>query len=479
MERSLISTRGVDDRRVSLRDAILTSQPADKGLYVFGELPHIDATELEGMEDFSYHHLAKEVLGRFDFGLPEGVLDTVIESAYGEQWDHTDITPVSELGENTYLLELYWGPTQAFKDIALQLLPRILSAYRQPGQMLRALGASSGDTISAAHFGVGGVQGLQSCFLLPYIGPSEIQKLQATAHGFHNAITILINGSFDEGQRIIKELLTHPKYAALKDENNFTSFNSINIARILAQIVYYFYAYLELVRKGAIRSGNPVNFSVPSGNFGDALAGVYARKMGLPIEKINVATNANDVLHRFLQTGRYEPGANLTRTLAPSQDITVASNFERMIFEIVQDPVRIVALMRDLQEQGYFQVSTDELRECQKVLASSTTTDAEIEGTIIGTYRQTMRIIDPHTATGVHGSWAAFGRNPTTPTIHLATADHIKFDQPPGVPRDEVRYRRVIEPLMGNPEVFLRSDANEPSVVQAVMEATDMMNRQI
>jgi threonine synthase len=479
MKPQLLSTRGIEGQSVPLKTAILKSQPEDKGLYTFSEFPQIDPAELQKLQGLPYPELSKAILSKFDFGIPEKELHQIIDSSYGDQWDTEEITPVTKLDNNEYLLELYHGPTQAFKDVALQFLPRVLSSYRQPDETLRALGASSGDTISAAHFGVGDVEGLQSCFLLPKSGPSKIQRLQATAHGFRNAITILIEGSFDDGQKVIKEILTNPKHAEMKRDNNFTSFNSINIARIMAQIVYYFHAYLDLVKKEAIQNGDPINFSTPSGNFGDALAGIYAQKMGLPINKINVATNANDVLHKFLQTGRYTPGSELIQTLAPSQDITVASNFERMVFEVVRDPQRVAGLMNDLNAKGYFEVTDQELGKFRKSLESSSTDDDEIADTIRDTYQGTKKVIDPHTATGVHGGISVFGKNPKIPTVYLATAEHIKFNQPAGVPKDEKRYNAVVGPLERNPEDYLVSLADEKSIVNAVKEAVNRVNERI
>lgn len=477
--KNLISTRGVDGKHVTLKSAILNSQPEDKGLFTFEEFPEVSLSELKTLVDLAYQYLAKTLLGKFDFEISTEVLNKIIDGAYGSQWDTNEIVPVIQLEGNSYLLELFHGPTQSFKDIALQFLPRVLSAYRQKGEIIRALGASSGDTISAAHFGVGDVKGLQSCFLLPKDGPSEIQRLQATAHGFKNAITILINGSFDDGQRAIKEILTNPKYSELKSKHNFTSFNSINIARILAQIVYYFWGYLSLVRKGVLEVGDRVNFSTPSGNFGNALAGVYAAKMGLPIGKINVATNSNDVLDRFIKTGRYSPGNQLVKTLAPSQDITVASNFERMIFEVLTDAQRVTLLMNELATKGFFEVTTNELEKFRTILSSSKASDSDINKTIINTYERTGIVIDPHTATGVYGGQKVFGREVNVPTVFIATADHIKFEQPDNIPIDQERYNRVLERLRKNEEDYLVCDADEESIVNKVEESIKIINSRI
>lgn len=470
----LISTRDEGAVGTTLKDAILTSQPSDGGLFVFSEMPKLEILKLI---DLDYRVLAKAILGQFDFGIPKKALDAVIDEAYGSQWDTPEITPVTPLWGKNFLLELYHGPTQAFKDIALQFLPRILSRYRREGEVMRALGASSGDTISAAHFGVGDVAGLQSIFLLPTKGPSEIQLLQAVASGFHNVMTILIEGSFDDGQRIIKAIMSEERYRDFKYENNFISFNSINIARILAQIVFFVYAYLELVRRQVIPLGDPINFSVPSGNFGDALAGVYAREMDLPIQRLNVATNKNNILHRFLETGEYRPGNHVDISRAPSQDIATASNFERMLFLSFRDPARVRHLMKELKMNGFFRVEHAELGAFRDILRSSSASDDEIDAAIRYVFQKTGKVIDPHTATGVHGGLRVFGENPEMPTVFLATADHIKFPQPPGVSRNEARYQAVTASLRGRPPMFLRSAADEASVIAAIREAVGLMGR--
>jgi threonine synthase len=503
MPLQLVSTRDPSAKPISLKEAILTSQPPDGGLFTFPKFPQIGEEDLKELQGTSYQDLAKCILGKFDFDMAPEELEAIIDDTYGSQWDSKLITPLTHFDGNSSLLELHHGPTKAFKDVALQFLPRVLSKYRTRGQVMRALGASSGDTISAAHYGVGGVEGLRSIFLLPANGPSEIQRLQSTAHGFANAITILIEGSFDDGQRAIKRILSSPDHAEFKEENNFISFNSINIARILAQVVYYFSAYLQMIDSGKAKMGDKVDYSVPSGNFGDALAGVYAREMGLPVGKICVATNSNDVLHRFLETGKYEPAERSVITRAPSQDITRASNFERMIYLTVRDPMRVTQLMQDLDQQGSFEVTEAELAKMKEVLVSSTATDEEIDMAILNTAKLTKRYIDPHTATGIIGSARALPmrkldyvartsgmythmripnaghRIHLTPTICLATASHVKFDLPEGEPGDLMEYEQIMGPLRDKPEVFLRADADEAAIVHAIRAAVKQIEESL
>ena len=476
MKNELISTRDPRRKKITLKGAILKSQPLDKGLYVFTKFPKINLSKLYTL---NYQEHAEAILSNFDFKITSQTLQQIIYDSYGKQWNDTEITPITKFEKNKYLLELYHGPTQAFKDLALQFLPRILSAYKKPKEILRALGASSGDTISAAHFGVGNIKGLQSYFLLPKKGPSKIQLLQATSHGFKNAATILIAGDFDAGQKVIKKILTSSEYSDFKKRNNFITFNSINILRILVQTIYYFYSYSTLVKRKEIRIGDLVNFSVPSGNFGDALAGVYAQKMGLPISKINIATNANDVLHKFLQTGKYIPRKKIIHTLAPSQDITIASNFERMLFEVVKNPRRVSKLMINLKVKGFFEVNYEELTKFRKVLTSSSTTDIQITRTMKNLYSTGNILIDPHTATGVHGGTEVFGINPKIPTIFLATAEAVKFPQPPGVPQNKQQYTSIVKNLERNPKTFFCSTANEKDIVRTLKKAINSANKNL
>ena len=473
---SIISTRWIDWKKYSFKEAVLNSQPLDKWLFVFEYFPSFSKTELEKLVFLSYQDLAKKVIWSLPTWIPEDELWKIIDWAYWKQWDNEDITPIFQIWENQYTLELYHWPTQAFKDVALQFLPRVLSYFREEWKIFRALWASSGDTISAAHFWVWDVEWLQSFFLLPAKWPSRIQKLQATAHWFNNATTILIKWSFDDWQKVIKTILTDPKYKKFKEDNNFITFNSINIARITAQIVYYFKAYLELVKLWAIKIWDEVNFSVPSWNFWDALAWVYAKNMWLPIAKINVATNENDVLHRFLETWIYMPWGQLKMTRAPSQDITVASNFERMLFETIRDPHRVSQLMNDLQKNWYFKVSDEELKELRKRLTSSRANDVEIDKAIIKIYNDCWKVIDPHSATWTHWWLLVFWENPKIPTICLETAGDIKFEPLEWIPRSENWYRQVLENLEKNEEDYLTCEADEESIVATLTKAVEEVN---
>lgn len=434
---SLTSSIWVVDSRTwtlcSLQDAIETSQPPSGWLFTpqSGELPKVWIESINTLTHMSYPESAFEILKLFPIWLSDEELKEVIEQAYGKQWYSEDITPVTPLWSDTNLFSLHlgMGPTFAFKNVALELVPRIIAKLSK-GKSLTALGASSGDTINAAHFWVDGTS-IDSIFLLPAEGPSEIQTLQALANKIENAVTILIEWDFDTAQAHIKTF-NSPKYAEFKAKYNTISFNSIQILRIISQIVYYFRAYAQLVKNSTIQNGNPVDFSVPSGNFGDALAGFYAREMWLPIRKINIATNENDILHRFLETWIYEPKrkddgsrADAIKTMAPSQDITVSSNFERVLFWASGDNVEhIKTWMENLKTTGKFEVDSQTLARLKDIFTSSRTSDREIGTTQIAVWKQHWKIIDPHTATWV---FPYLWKKADIPTIFLETAHPIQF----------------------------------------------------
>lgn len=441
----------VDSRtsqEVDLKIAIETSQPTSGGLWTpkNNYFPRISLEEINEISEKTYQETAFSILRNFDFGISLEELEQIIDEAYGDQWHHSDITPVKQMGEdNLFSLHLGYGPTLAFKNAALEFLPRILQAMTQ-NKALTVLGASSWDTINAAHHGVKGTS-IRSIFMLPNSGPSEVQRLQAT-YGITNnpnAFTILADAPFDPLQDVVKKINSQ-KYADFKAEHNITSFNSINIARILAQVVYYFRGYTQLIKLGKIRAGDFVNFSVPSGNFWDALAGLYAREMGLPIAKINVATNENEMLHRFFQTGIYEPPRHEDKdfvqvTNAPSQDIAKSSNFERALFWATGgDYQRISKWFQELKTNGKFQVDDKTLSNLKEVFTSSTSTDEWRLNIIREMNIRYGHGIDPHTATGVFPilHWE-FGND--FPTIFLETSHIAQFGK-------ELRDQWIIVPGM-------------------------------
>jgi threonine synthase len=422
------------DNSASLSNAIQTSQPLSGGLWTpqNGSLNIITPQYLNQMSRVTYQQVAFMVLRNFDFWIDSSKLKQIIDEAYGDQWHHSDITPVKQMGnDDIFSLHLWYGPTFAFKNAALEFLPRLLQAITKE-KTFTVLGASSGDTINAAHHGVKGTS-IRSIFMLPNSGPSEVQRLQAV-NGIvanPNAFTILADAPFDPLQDVVKRI-NSSEYTDFKADHNITSFNSINIARILAQVVYYFRGYTQLIKLGKIKAGDFVNFSVPSGNFWDALAGLYAREMGLPIAKINVATNENDMLDKFFKTGTYQPpkheGKDFVQvTNAPSQDIAKSSNFERALFWACDGDFSMIQdFYQSLAKNWYFKVPKNTLNKLKEVFTSSTSTDEQrfhIIKTMANAYRHW---VDPHTATWLYpilnwNFWQGI------PTIFLETSHVAQF----------------------------------------------------
>jgi threonine synthase len=323
-----------------------------------------------------------------------------------------------QIGPNTWLLELFHGPTLAFKDLAMQVVARLMNrALTRRGRHATVIGATSGDTGAAAIEAFRGLEAIDVFILHPKGRVSDVQRRQMTTASEPNIHNIAVEGSFDDCQSIVKALFGE---AGLRDRLGLTSVNSINWARILAQTVYYFTAAVSL---GAPQ--RPVAFTVPTGNFGDIFAGYAASRMGLPIDRLVIATNVNDILVRTLNTGRYQPD-KVAATSSPSMDIQVSSNFERLIFEAaVRDANRVRQLMDDLEQQGHFTLTQSELEAMRALLCAEAVNEDEVERTIRDVAANTGYICDPHTAVGI----AAARRLPAseTPMITLATAHPAKF----------------------------------------------------
>lgn len=498
---NLVDTRDETQADIPVVEAIKKSQPQETGgLYTVapGMFPSVSDRELGQMPTESYQDSAETVLGKYDLQTrKEGDLRSLIDAAYGSQWHREEITPLSVLNEkqNLYLLELGHGPNFVFKNVALEFLSRYLDYINDEQKVLRALGASSGDTIHAAHNSVRGMENLQSIFLLPQEGPSKVQFLQSMAHGIKNAMTLLMDEKFDAGQAMIKEFNTE-KYAEFKEENNFVSFNSIQILRVIAQVVYYFRAYAQLVDMGKIKMGDEVDFSVPSGNFGDALAGRFAKEMGLPIRKINVATNKNNILEEFIRTGVYRRRRNPDGTFAtsmtsdaPSQDIDVSSNFERDLYLACNgDAAKVKSWMKDLKDpkKGFFKVDSETLKNIRVLYTGSKAEDKDIQSTQRWAWNECSRIIDPHTATGVY---PFVNETRDIPMVCLSTSHSVQFDLIKGIDPNATEYHeydQYIKPLqdrMDNGKViegehFLKVGKVTPEDLQeTVQEAVSILNK--
>lgn len=416
-----ISTRG-QTAPLGFSDAVATGLAPDGGLFLPETLPQFTAAELDAFTSLSYPALCFEFMRRFATDIPEATLRDLVDRSYAT-FTHPDIAPLVRLDDATYVLELFHGPTLAFKDFALQLLGNLYGHQcAMRGHTLNVLGATSGDTGSAAIHGLLGKPGVSIFILYPEGRTSPLQERQMACTGAPNVHALAINGSFDDAQSTLKELFADQEFRL---RHRLSAVNSINLARILAQCVYYLWAWLRLppvVRPLA-------EFVVPTGNFGNVLAGWLLQKMGVPLPGFKVATNQNDILHRLFATGDYRV-SSVAPSLAPSMDIQVASNFERFLFYSVgRDPARVRAIMHAFKTTGghlFENFNPD-------TFSSSRCDDADIPGLIRSVYQKYNYVVDPHTACGFKE------HTPGRVSVVLATASPAKFP-------DTIRAAIGIEP---------------------------------
>ncbi|MFD2249032.1 threonine synthase [Pseudochelatococcus lubricantis] len=416
-----ISTRG-EAPEVSFTEAMLTGLARDGGLYVPRDLPAFDASTIAGWAGQTYEDIALHVVGALTGGeIPDDILGPMIRDAYAT-FRHDAVCPLVQLDDNLFLLELFHGPTLAFKDVAMQLLGRLMDhALKQRGRRATIVGATSGDTGSAAIEAFRGLEQVDIFILYPLNRVSEVQRRQMTTIDAPNVHPIALEGTFDDCQNMLKALFNDH---ALRDELALSGVNSINWARIVAQTVYYFTAGISL---GSPH--RPVSFAVPTGNFGDVLAGDVARHMGLPMGRLHVATNINDILTRTLATGRYELRP-VTPTSAPSMDIQISSNFERLLFDVYgRDASAVRRLMDHLRQSHAFTIEEEPLARIRAGFDASAVSQSETEAEIAATWRATGYVLDPHSAIAVHAARSALKRDPAVPVVALATAHPAKFPQ--------------------------------------------------
>ena len=404
-----ISTRG-QAPALGFSDAVATGLAPDGGLYLPEMLPRFTAADLARFEPLSYPELCFEFLSRFATDIPADTLRALIAKSY-TTFSHADIAPVVELDESTYVLELFHGPTLAFKDFALQLLGNLYGNQCQArGQSINVLGATSGDTGSAAIHGLLGKPGTAIFILYPDGRTSPLQERQMACTGAANVHALAISGTFDDAQAALKELFADQEF---RTRHRLSAVNSINLARILAQCVYYLWAYLRL--PAGVRGR--IEWVVPTGNFGNVLAGWLLQKMGVPLHGFRVATNQNDILHRLFTTGDYRTTA-VTPSLAPSMDIQVSSNFERFLYYSVgQNPAKVREVMETFKKTGAYVFENFD----RDTFTASRTNDSEIPGIIRQVYQDFGYIADPHTACGFKSL------SKDRPSIVLATASPAKF----------------------------------------------------
>ncbi|MDR2647902.1 MAG: threonine synthase [Oscillospiraceae bacterium] len=420
--------------RVSVSQAITQGISTEGGLFVPRSIPAISPPELAAMINMTYTQRAAYVISRFlrEEWTPDDV-QAAVDGAYAS-FDSPDITPVTTLDGNTYVLELFRGPTCAFKDIALQLLPRLLtaSAKKMGGEQdYLILVATSGDTGKAALEGFRDVPGTRITVFYPSEGVSAMQKRQMTTQEGGNVQVVGIRGNFDDAQTGVKKIFAD---ASIKEKiaarnQVFSSANSINWGRLVPQIVYYFSAYGDLCKAQKIKLGDEIDFVVPTGNFGNILAGFYAKKMGLPIDKLICASNQNRILTDFFCTGIYDRNRDFYQTQSPSMDILISSNLERLLYLATNgDSSAVAAWMTELNAGGKYQITRDLLAKLQQTFACGACDDVRTSDVIAKTWRRHNYLTDPHTAVafGVLEDYRA-ETGATTPTVVVSTASPYKF----------------------------------------------------
>lgn len=421
------STRD-DALRVSASQAILQGLAPDGGLFVPVEFPQIQAEDFCGL---TYPQTAEKVLRLFLTDYDPSFLKTAVEQVYGAANFAGKAGHLARVEENLWSLELWHGPTCAFKDYALQLMPRLLvEAKKNLGETgtTKILVATSGDTGKAALAGYAGLPGIRIAVFYPNAGTSEVQRLQMATQEGDNVAVYAVNGNFDDTQTGVKRVFADRALAARLAEKGerLSSANSINWGRLVPQIVYYFYSYAQLVAQGGVRLGEPVDFCVPTGNFGDIIAGYYAKRMGLPVGRLICASNQNNVLTEFFERGRYDARRPFYKTESPSMDILVSSNLERLLYHATGDASAVAGWMASLSGKGAYTLPAPVLGRLRETFAGGCADDAKGRAEIRARYEQNGYLCDTHTAVALavaRGAHAGERR----PCVVLSTASPYKF----------------------------------------------------
>ncbi|HHW06145.1 MAG TPA: threonine synthase [Clostridia bacterium] len=430
-----ISTRG-NYPEISASQAIKVGMVPAGGLFVPTAIPRLSLEEIGSLVGTSYQALAETILARYLDDYTGSEIRSCVAQAYNESsFGAPEVTPLRRLEDGLHILELWHGPTAAFKDVALQLMPHLLSrAVRKVGSQEETviLVATSGDTGKAALEGFKDVPGIRIIVFYPHEGVSKIQQLQMTTTDGANTYVVGVKGNFDDCQTGVKNIFGDKAYAGYLAAQGFalSSANSINWGRLLPQVVYYFSAYLQLVARGVITLGDRINFVVPTGNFGNILAGWYASAMGLPVHKLICASNENKVLADFFASGTYDRRREFRPTISPSMDILISSNLERFLFEMNgRDAAAIQRWMESLQAEGYFAVDPRTKEAMDEVIWGGYATEAETLEAIREVYREYGYTLDPHTAVGMK-VYRDYRRatGDTGVTVLAATASPFKFN---------------------------------------------------
>lgn len=428
------STRGYK-KLYKFSEAILKGIAPDGGLFVPTKIPKLSSDDLKSLAGKSYQEICLYLTNLFETDFSKKTLKKIISKAYSTNFDHPQIAPLVYLKDNQYILELWHGPTSAFKDMALQLTTHLfLQSLRKESKKRNYLivVATSGDTGKAALVGYKDKKGLKILVFYPYKGVSNLQELSMITQEGQNVGVYGMNGNFDDVQRSIKETFNDKKFneKLLKEKNTvLSSANSINWGRLFPQIIYYFSSYLDLVLKKKIKTGKKVDFAVPTGNFGNILSGYYAKMMGLPIRRLICASNANNVFTQFLKTGLYDVRKRkLVKTPSPSMDILIGSNLERLLFELTKDPKKVSLWLDDLKKKKFFQADKKTTYLLKELFFSDWVSNRECLKTVDKVYKKTKYLLDPHTAVAQAAVDRYQKKYPSqTPVIICSTAHWAKF----------------------------------------------------
>lgn len=431
-----ISTRGYD-RKYTAAEAIITGIAPDGGLFVPETIPQISAGEIEEMKNMQFFQISARVLSKYLTDFTEAELLEFAQAAYDEEkWGENPI-PLVQLNaynDREYILELWHGPTCAFKDVALQMLPHLMTAsVKKTGinKKICILTATSGDTGKAALEGFKDLPGTEIIVFYPTGGVSDAQKLQMVTTEGSNTHVIAVNGCFDDAQTGVKKIFGDEAFAAKLDANGImlSSANSINWGRLAPQIAYYVYSYVELLRQEKIGKGEEINIVVPTGNFGNILAAWFAKQMGIPVRKLICASNRNKVLCDFFSTGTYDRNREFFKTTSPSMDILISSNLERLLYEVTGgNSAQVIEWMTGLNTEGKYSVDKDTLKSLQHSFVGGFADETGVAKTILDVYDRTDHVIDTHTAVGfnIYGRYHTRS-NDETKTVFVSTASPFKF----------------------------------------------------
>ncbi len=457
------STRGYSEE-YSFSDAVLTGIAPDGGLFVPVEFPHYTENELSKFCSMDYCSMALEIFSKYATDFTSEELEKCVKNAYADGSFPEEPTPISILSNSLSVLELWHGPTSAFKDMALQILPEFMSIAIKKSQKhdkIAILTATSGDTGKAALAGFKDAENVKIMVFYPAEGVSEMQKTQMITQEGNNLSVIAVEGNFDDAQTGVKNIFADREFAAILKERGYTlsSANSINIGRLLPQIVYYFYSYFALVNNKSVSLGDKINFVVPTGNFGNILACYYATKMGLPVNKIICATNDNNVVSDFINTGIYNSKRPFILTVSPAMDILISSNLERLMYDFSKcNPETVSLQQKGLKANGLYSVEKNVLNDIGEFFWSSYSNQEECKKTIYSIHEEFNYLIDPHTAVGidVYDKYVISSAD-TTPTVAVSTASPFKFN------------KTVAESLFGTDSV---NNKNEFEILKDLSEKT-------